>query len=200
VESYNKVQVAIGGETVTFVSNEDEEYVRKLASYIDGKIQELSGAKNLHPVTKCLVAAINLADELFKERGRPPEESTTADRLEIERLKSANEELVKKLDDAGDELFLTQDELSISRNCLEMSKSELANIKAELKKAKEDLEAQLLQIGQKDQEISQKDLDLAELKEYNALLEADLEEAKRTSSSPIKADERRKPYVAAKSR
>jgi cell division protein ZapA len=196
VESYNKVQVAIAGETVTFVSNEDEEYVRKLAAYIDGKIQEVV-AKNLHPVTKCLVAAINLADELFKERGRPLEESATADRLEIERLKSANEELMKKLDDASDELFLIQDELSVTQNCLELSKSELATKKAELKKAEDDAEALKA-------EIAKRDLDLAEAKEYAMLLEADLEEAKKLSESPIKGiivgDERRKPYVASKIR
>ncbi len=65
----NKVQVTIDGRTFSIMGTESEEYLQKVAAYIDEKMKELkrSGAQgSLSPVTLYFLTSLNIADELFK--------------------------------------------------------------------------------------------------------------------------------------
>ena len=58
------VEVEIMGERFTVRSDGDENYVRKVAGYVDGKMQEV--LKTTRPVAKssvAMLAALNIADE-----------------------------------------------------------------------------------------------------------------------------------------
>ncbi len=58
------VDVEIMGERFTVRSDGDESYVRKVAGYVDGKMQEVM--KTTRPVAKssvAMLAALNIADE-----------------------------------------------------------------------------------------------------------------------------------------
>jgi len=58
------VDVEIMGEKFTVRSDADESYVRKVAGYVDGKMQEVM--KTTRPVAKssvAMLAALNIADE-----------------------------------------------------------------------------------------------------------------------------------------
>ncbi|MEK6600441.1 MAG: cell division protein ZapA, partial [Candidatus Binatota bacterium] len=58
------VDVEIMGERFTVRSDGDENYVRKVAGYVDGKMQEVM--KTTRPVAKssvAMLAALNIADE-----------------------------------------------------------------------------------------------------------------------------------------
>lgn len=63
-----RINVNIAGKSITLVSDEPEDYIRELARYIDKKNQSLASVSNNS--TKLLLLAINIADELFKERKR----------------------------------------------------------------------------------------------------------------------------------
>lgn len=58
------VDVEIMGEKLTVRSDAEESYVRKVAGYVDGKMQEVM--KTTRPVGKssvAMLAALNIADE-----------------------------------------------------------------------------------------------------------------------------------------
>lgn len=61
------VNVEIMGQRFTVSSDAEEVYVRKVAEYVDGKIQEV--LKTGRPVAKSsvtMLAALNIADEYYR--------------------------------------------------------------------------------------------------------------------------------------
>lgn len=63
------VAVDIAGQRYVVRSEADETYVRTLASYLDEQIGELKRSAKVVPTQKLAVlAALNIADELFRER------------------------------------------------------------------------------------------------------------------------------------
>jgi cell division protein ZapA len=64
-EGYNRITVEVGGQILTLRTQNDPEYVRTLAKYVDDKIESIA-RKNPRLSTSqlALLAAINLADEI----------------------------------------------------------------------------------------------------------------------------------------
>jgi len=61
------VSVEIFGQRYPIRSALDPEYIRRLASYVDGKIRAAGeSAPNGDPVRLAVLAALNIADELFR--------------------------------------------------------------------------------------------------------------------------------------
>jgi cell division protein ZapA len=111
VDEVNRVQVNINGEIITLVSSENEEYVKQLAAYIDTKINEITNVSvqaNIRPNLRNLLAALNIADELFKEQ-----ENTLAERQATEREIQKNERLQTLIDELRTALDQARAELSI---------------------------------------------------------------------------------------
>ncbi|MCI6756224.1 MAG: cell division protein ZapA [Lachnospiraceae bacterium] len=64
-------KVVIGGKVYTLSGYESEEYIQKIASYLNGKIEDLSreeGYSHLSRDLQTLLLEINLADDYFKAR------------------------------------------------------------------------------------------------------------------------------------
>jgi len=62
------VEVYILGQRYTIKGDAPEEHIKKLASYVDEKLKEVySASPNIAPVKASILAAINIADELFKQ-------------------------------------------------------------------------------------------------------------------------------------
>lgn len=83
------VEVRIMGQKVALQSDDDEQYVRKVAEYVDGKMREAS--KSTSPRGKYTVAmlvALNIADEYHRLRDSQEAAASRVDRL-IERLGTA---------------------------------------------------------------------------------------------------------------
>jgi cell division protein ZapA len=65
------VAVSIAGQRFTLKSDAEEAYVHSLASLVDEKIREVQrGAKTAPPHAVAVLAALQLADELQRERAR----------------------------------------------------------------------------------------------------------------------------------
>ena len=67
----NTTQVLIAGKIVTLSGYESEEYLQKVAAYLNGKIAELSELPgyNRQPMeTKHTMLSLNVADDYFKAR------------------------------------------------------------------------------------------------------------------------------------
>ena len=110
----NKLEVKIQGRQYTIVANEPDEYIYKIASYVDKKISEVCEMNaRLSTDMASVLAAINIADENFK--AQQSEDNLRRQVLEyVDEAKKADEryralelenrELALKLKEKEDEL------------------------------------------------------------------------------------------------
>ena len=63
----NKVTVSIAGQEYTMVAVEDESYVRKVASHVDGQLREVLSSGRLSIADGAVLAAMNIADQYYRE-------------------------------------------------------------------------------------------------------------------------------------
>jgi len=81
-------EVYILGQRYTIKGDAPEEYIRELASYVDGKLKEVhNSAPNITPVKASILAALDIADELFRARNEQ-EDLAKAIEEKTERLSS----------------------------------------------------------------------------------------------------------------
>ena len=83
------VSVEILGQRYPIRAALDPEYIRRLAAYVDGKIRAASdSAPSSDPVRLAVLAALNIADELFRhlETSRAAGGSVVERAEELERL------------------------------------------------------------------------------------------------------------------
>lgn len=62
--------IEILGQKLTVLSDSDEKAVAGVVQYVNDKVDEISkGGSNLNTLTIAVLAALNIADELFKAKG-----------------------------------------------------------------------------------------------------------------------------------
>lgn len=69
----NDTEVFIGGKVFTLSGNESEEYLQKVAAYINNKINEynkLDGFKRTPVDTQNVLIQLNIADDYFKAKSK----------------------------------------------------------------------------------------------------------------------------------
>lgn len=64
----NRVTVNISGEEYTFVAEESAAYMHKVGAYVGEKLDEVLSSAHVGRTDAAVLAAANIADELFKER------------------------------------------------------------------------------------------------------------------------------------
>ena len=64
----NRITVSICDEEYTFVAEEAPSYMQKVGSYVNDKMSELLNSAKVGRTDAAVLAAANIADELFKER------------------------------------------------------------------------------------------------------------------------------------
>lgn len=69
MEEKNEVRVQIFGTSYTIRGEAEQAYVQRVATYVDAKMREINEKLPVASVAKVAVlASLNLADELFRER------------------------------------------------------------------------------------------------------------------------------------
>jgi cell division protein ZapA len=64
-------EVSILGQRYTIKGDAPEEYIKELASYVDRKLKDVyGGSPNITPVKASILAALDIADELFRLRSQ----------------------------------------------------------------------------------------------------------------------------------
>ena len=80
MDAKNPVQVTIFGHSYTVKGEDDKAYVLEVAAYVDRKMREITGRLPVAPLSKvAILASLNIADELFKERARQQTQSRELD-------------------------------------------------------------------------------------------------------------------------
>lgn len=159
----NRVTVNINGIDYNLKGRENNEYLKYLASFVDEKVKEITDMNNkLSYSAATVLVAINLADEMFKEKKSYEELKVKMD--SIEKNKEQDKEVALYIKETNVKLEETNKELE-ERN--EALIKELAEVRAEL----EMLKANPIN--------SNSEEEILKLKETNSLLE---EDAKRLAS------------------
>lgn len=92
----NKVEVRIAGKDYTLVGVESEEYIQKVALYIDKKMSEIMRTNNkLSTSLAAVLTSVNVADDYFKahENEIHLKRELKKSHEEIEKLKEENRRL-----------------------------------------------------------------------------------------------------------
>lgn len=129
----SNAEVIIDGKVYTLSGYESEEYMHKVASFINKKLEELAntmeGYNHYSMDQKALLLELNLADEYFKSKER------------VEQLEEDLEEFKKGQAEMKHELISLQIKLDTMKDSiveLESKNKELTHIKEQLEASLED--------------------------------------------------------------
>lgn len=92
-------QVVIGGKVYTLSGYEEEEYLQKVAAYLNNKIEEFTTMESYHSLSgdmKAILMELNVADDYFKAK------------TQVERLEQELEQKEKEIYDLKHELVSNQ--------------------------------------------------------------------------------------------
>ena len=99
----NHVTVTIGGQQYALLAAEGADYVQKIAAYVDGKLRETMQGGRMAQVEGAVLAAMNIAEERFREQ-----EASENLRRQIKELLEESSQLKSELSEAKREIFKLQ--------------------------------------------------------------------------------------------
>lgn len=113
----NETEVTIGGKTFTLSGYESEEYLQKVAAYINSKIAEFMKSDEFRRQTidmQATMIELNIADDFFKSK-KMADETESDMELKDKEIYDLKHELISaqiKLDAANDEIKQLKDEIT----------------------------------------------------------------------------------------
>ena len=123
MSSKNKTEVLIAGKIFTLSGYESEEYLQKVATYINNKIAEfkkLDGYNHRTKENKSILLELNIADDYFKAK------------KQVEMVEEELSEKDKELYDLKHELINAQIQLENQEKDLEASRKENTELQKEV--------------------------------------------------------------------
>jgi hypothetical protein len=90
-----QLRIDVLGTSLVIQSDESAEYLNRLAAHVRAKIEEVKGRYTFaDPLTVAVLAALNIADEMFKVReGREPSGGTD------DEIAAVAEKLISRIDE-----------------------------------------------------------------------------------------------------
>lgn len=140
MESKNYTEVYIAGKVYTLGGFEEEEYLQKIAAYVNAKVNELRGQQGYLKLSadyQNVLLELNLADDVFKTKRQvaAAERKLSAQEKETYHVKHDMVAAQMKLDAMNGELEALRQELENTKKELETTKSELDVAKDALEEA-----------------------------------------------------------------
>ena len=123
MSSKNKTEVLIAGKIFTLSGYESEEYLQKVATYINNKIadfKKLDGYNHQTKENKSILLELNIADDYFKAK------------KQVEMVEEELSEKDKELYDLKHELINAQIQLENQEKDLEASRKENTELQKEV--------------------------------------------------------------------
>lgn len=99
----NKITVSIAGQEYTMVAEEDENYVHRCATLVDSQVREIMNSSPLGRSDAAVLAAMNIADQFFREQ-----EASENLRRQIKDGLDESAKLKMELSEAKREIFKLQ--------------------------------------------------------------------------------------------
>lgn len=105
---FNVLKVNIYGNDYPIKGNTDVEYIRKVAKYVDTKMREVNKSVASESTLKvAILAALNITDELFKERSLKKDSTLKNFSDRIEKLHMILDESLESLNQDNQEVKKT---------------------------------------------------------------------------------------------
>lgn len=159
----SSVSVTINGQEYNLKGNENEEYLQKVAAYIDEKIQSIMGSNSSLSISSAVVlAALNVADEMFKIKD---EYNNVIDKITA--VKKSENELNIKVNELQEEVASSSNEKDILQQTAEKYIEECAKLKSENKELKFQTQTDKYKIIDLQQKLLENQIDLAKEKKQN---------------------------------
>ena len=111
-----KIEVVIGGRAYNLAGMESPEYIEMVAKYLDSKLNELKASSSpniVYDESFPIILALNIADDLFKEKENKSNTSTV---ITKENENSVVADLSKRLNDQTKEMTELKNQYSIKVN------------------------------------------------------------------------------------
>lgn len=129
----NTTQVLIGGKIITLSGYESEEYLQKVASYMNNKLTELGqvpGYSRQSIETKHLLMSLNVADDYFKAKRQAEifEEDLEVKDREMYDLKHDLVTCQVQLENARKDIELKNEQMEKLQNRIEELENELEEL------------------------------------------------------------------------
>ena len=99
----NHITVTIADQEYNVVAAEDESYVRKVAAHVDSKVREVMADGRISAANAAILAALNIADEFYKEQ-----EASENLRRQLKEYLEEGTKLKMELSEAKREIFKLQ--------------------------------------------------------------------------------------------
>lgn len=168
-----KVNVTIDGRNFTVIGDSSEDYIKKLADYVDKKIKEMTQKNDkLSSSMAAILACLNISDELYKlkreletlkKKAKDPLENYENLIKELNMERAKNEELNKKIETYKDEILDAKrqneqlnNEIEILNKALEMKEEELNESQKLIKKLQDKVfenQLELLEVKKELEEV-----------------------------------------------
>ena len=98
-----KITVSIAGQEYTMVAEADEAYVQRCAAMVDSQVREVMGGARLGLSDAAVLAAMNIADQFYREQ-----DASENLRRQIKDGLDENAKLKMELSEAKREIFKLQ--------------------------------------------------------------------------------------------
>lgn len=100
----NRVTVTIADQKYVFLAAEEQEYMERVAAYVDAQIKDtLRAGRNLSLLEGTVLTAVNLADDYLKEQ-----ENANRLRSQLKELLEESAKLKQELSEAKRQIFKLQ--------------------------------------------------------------------------------------------
>jgi cell division protein ZapA len=167
----NRVIVSICGEEYTLVAEEAPSYMQKVGGYVDTKLSELIEAAKVGRTDAAVLTAVNITDELFKER-----ESAEALRTQVKQYADDAAQAKNEASDLKREVFKLQ-KAGESSESLRAQVKQYADEAGELRRENDKLKKEQESAGELRAQVKQYADEAAELRREADRLKKELEAA-----------------------
>ena len=178
----NKVDVQIGGNFLTLVSDQPKDYTMRIAKHVDQQIEQIRASNSRLSMTMCTtLAAVNIASEYFEAQEELKQLRVQSKNAmtnyepaldKIEELKKTNKKLQEDIDRLKDDLVNSLNTIG------DMNKG-FSNIQYENSEMKEEIlekDEQLRKIEENLIKLQKENLDLQ--KKYDVIIQKQLSDRK----------------------
>ena len=119
-EKMVKTTIRLLGNDYDITSNDSEEYIHRVAFYVDKKLTEISSRNTrLSTNMAAVLASVNIADEFFKFRD------------EMEAVSAENEKITEKMSEVKHECDVLKRDNEILRQEIQRLKIEIAKLEVQ---------------------------------------------------------------------
>ena len=162
MEEKKYTEVYIAGKVYTLGGFEEEEYLQKIAAYVNSKVTELRGQQGYLKLSadyQNVLLQLNLADDVFKIRRQvtAAEKKLSAQEQETYHVKHDMVGMQKKLDAATAELETARQALSQRDEELSQAREDLDQIRGDYEELRQQLEEAREQIAVMQKRLPQGD-------------------------------------------